>query len=173
MFFELASIPVFLNLPTWDIWQICFPEITTTISLIPYVLLQCDLPLLQQEVEFNSLPTLSGLCDFTDKTSQVLVLGVLLIWPVSFHFLPLGSQSPRKKCNLPWNNEFVRNSSHMERHVKLRHHKTRGLTMERDSERETKEYWGHRNVNGEAILEGPPPVTATLDDTKRAQFSPF
>lgn len=53
MFFELVSIPVFLNSPTWDTRQICFPKVTTTISPFPYVLLQCDLPFLQQEVKFN------------------------------------------------------------------------------------------------------------------------
>lgn len=53
MFFKSVSIPVFLNSPTWDIWQICLPKKTTIASPIPYVLLQGDLQLPYQEVRLN------------------------------------------------------------------------------------------------------------------------
>lgn len=56
MFSQLVSIPIFLKLSTWDIWQICFPQITTTFP-VAYVPLQYDLPLPQQEVELKTLPT--------------------------------------------------------------------------------------------------------------------
>ena len=65
-FFELVSVPILLNSPTWDAQQICFPKVTTAMPPIPYVLLQGDLPFLQPKVEFNFLTTLklSGLCEY-------------------------------------------------------------------------------------------------------------